>query len=333
MRIGDVGEFPLIERLAWIAGRGRADVVVGIGDDAAAVDLGGEDLVLLTVDSQVEGSHFVRGCIEPRVLGRRVLAVNTSDIAAMGGRPTHALVSLVLPTELELEWVEELYRGLAEEADRFGVAVVGGNVARCEDGIVLDLTLVGRVRREHLLTRAGAKPGDMALVTGSLGEAAAGLYLSSHPELEIPERDALLARHLAPTPRVEEGQVIGAAGLATAMIDLSDGLGSDIGHVCDRSGVGVRIHAAKLPVSPAVERVAEQIGKKAWELALFGGEDFELLFTASPHAAGVLAERVSAGTGTPVSVVGEVLPAPAGRRLVLPEGIEVPLEPRGFTHF
>lgn len=333
MRIGDVGEFPLIEHLARIAGRSRPDVVVGIGDDAAALDLGGEDLVLLTVDNQVEGIHFVRDRIAPRVLGRRLLAVNASDIAAMGGWPTHALVSLVLPTELEVGWIEELYAGLGEEADRFGVAVVGGNVARSEGGVVLDVTLVGRVGRRNLLTRAGAKPGDVVLVTGTLGEAAAGLYLSEHPELADPDREALLARHLAPSPRVREGQLIAASGLATAMIDLSDGLGSDIGHICDRSRVGVTLYADRLPIPVAVGRLSERIGRTPWDLALGGGEDYELCFTAPAAAAPALAERVTAHTGTPVSVVGEVLPMTAGRWLVLPNGRAGPLERRGFTHF
>ncbi|MBC7220769.1 thiamine-phosphate kinase [Candidatus Bipolaricaulota bacterium] len=333
MRIGDVGEFPVIERMAEIVGRTRPDVAVGIGDDAAALDLGGEDLILLTVDSQVEGRHFVRDRTEPQLLGRRLLAVNASDIAAMGGRPTHAVVSVVLPPELELAWVEALCTGLALEADQLGIGVVGGNVARSGDGIVLDLALVGRVARGRLLTRGGAKVGDLVLVTGALGEAAAGLYLSEHPEVAEADREALLARHLAPTPRVAEGQLIAASGLATAMIDLSDGLAGDVAHVCDRSGVGVRIHAPSLPVSPGVERVAARMGKQRWELALFGGEDFELVFTVPPDAADGLAARVSAEAGTPASVVGEVLPAGAGRWLVLPDGHEVPLEPRGFTHF
>lgn len=333
MRIGDVGEFLLIEHLARIAGRSRPDVVVGIGDDAAALDLGGEDLVLLTVDSQVEGTHFVRNRIPPRLLGRRLLAVNASDIAAMGGWPTHALVSLVLPTELAREWVEELYRGLGEEADRLGVAVVGGNVARSEGGIVLDVALVGRVARGKLLTRAGAKAGDVVLVTGALGEAAAGLYLSEHPEVADPDREVLLARHLTPCPRVREGQLISASGLATAMIDLSDGLGSDIGHICDRSRVGITLYADRLPISAAVGRLSERIGQMPWEVALGGGEDYELCFTAPAPAAPALGERITATTGTPVSVVGEILPMTEGRWLVLPSGRAVPLERRGFTHF
>lgn len=333
MRIGDVGEFPLIEHLARIAGRLRPDVVVGIGDDAAALDLGGEDLVLLTVDSQVEGTHFIRNRIPPRLLGRRLLAVNASDVAAMGGWPTHALVSLVLPTELAREWVEELYRGLGEEADRLGVAVVGGNVARTKGGVVLDVALMGRVARGNLLTRAGAKAGDVVLVTGALGEAAAGLYLSEHPDVADPEREALLARHLTPSPRVREGQLIAASGFATAMIDLSDGLGSDIGHICDQSRVGITLYADRLPISAAVGRMSKRIGQTPWDLALGGGEDYELCFTAPPPAAPALGERVTATTGTPVSVVGEILPMTEGRWLVLPNGRAVPLERRGFTHF
>ncbi len=333
MWVEDVGEFPLIARLAAIVGRARPDVLVGIGDDAAALDLGGDALVLLTVDSQVEGIHFVRHRIGPRLLGRRLLAVNASDIAAMGGEPTHALVSLVLPPGLELEWIEELYEGLRAEADPLGVSVVGGNVARSGDGVVLDLTLAGRVPRGELLTRAGARPGDRLLVTGTLGGAAAGLWLSGHPGIRIPEGEALLARHLAPTPRVREGRVIATSRLARALIDLSDGLGGDVVHLCDRSGVGVRVYVENLPLAPGVAHVAELSGRAPWELALYGGEDFELLCTAPPPAAEALAERVSAEAGTPASVVGEVLPAAAGRWLLLPDGREVPLTGKGFTHF
>jgi thiamine-monophosphate kinase len=335
LRLSDLGQFLLIERLSRIVASARPDVVAGIGDDAAALDLGGEELVLAKVDSQVEGVHFRRDRIPPHSLGRRSLAIVLSDIAAMGGRPTHALVSLALPADLEVTWVEDLYRGLREEGDRFGVAIVGGHTARSPVGVVIDVCLLGQVSRARILTRAGARPGDAVLVTGSLGDAAAGLALLDNPRLHLPAavRDGLIARHLTPTPRLPESAVIAASALATAMIDLSDGLASDISHVCNRSGVGVKLYADRLPISMAVGQVSERIGRAPWDLALGGGEDYELCFTAPAAAAPALAERVTAETSTPVTVVGEILPAPAGRWLVLLDGREVPLEAQGWRHF
>ncbi len=335
MQISELGEFPLIDRLAGIVSVERPDVVVGIGDDVAVLADTGNELLLATVDCQVEDVHFLRDRITPRQLGRRALAINLSDIASMGGEALYALVSLVLPAETEVAWIEEVSRGLREEADRFGVAVVGGNMARSPKGALLDVCVLGRVRREHLLLRSGARPGDRVLVTGSLGDSAAGLYLLLEPNLDVPaeDRERLLARHFTPTPRLREAAVIAQARLATAMIDVSDGLSSDVGHVCDRSGVGVRLWAARLPISSAARRVAELIGKPPWRLALEGGEDFELCFTAAPEAVETLADAVQHQTGTPVTVVGEVLPADEGRWLVLEDGREVPLEARGWEHF
>lgn len=335
MRVSELGEFPLIDRVGQIVGVERPDVVVGIGDDVAVLADQGDELILATVDSQVEGAHFLPGRITPRQLGRRALAINLSDIAAMGGRAQYALVSLALPADTEVAWVEELYRGLREEADRFGVAVVGGNMARSPGGVFVDVCVLGRVRREHLLLRSGAKPGDWVLVTGYLGDSAAGLSLLLDPALFVAEsdRELLLARHFTPTPRLPEAAVIARPGLATAMIDLSDGLSSDIGHICERSRVGVRLWAGRLPISPAARQVAALTGRAPWRLALEGGEDYELCFTAPSGAAEELAAAVSRETGTLVTVVGEILPAVEGRWLVLEDGQEVPLEARGWEHF
>jgi thiamine-monophosphate kinase len=334
MRVSDLGEFPLIERVRDILDVRRPDVAVGIGDDAAVLEAAGEDYRLVTVDSQVEGVHFLRERITPRQLGRRAVAINLSDIAAMGGRPEHALASLALPGDTEAAWVEELYRGMREEGERYQTAVIGGNMARSRQGIFIDVCVLGRVGREHLLLRSGARPGDRVLVTGGLGEAAAGLQLLLHPELSVDpaDREALLARTLTPTPRVREGQAIALLKRATAMIDLSDGLSSDIGHVCDRSQVGVRLRAEDLPIPAAVRRVADQLGRPAWELALSGGEDYELCFTAPPEAVDELAAAVGL-QNTAATVVGEILPAGDGRRLALPGGQETALEARGWQHF
>jgi thiamine-monophosphate kinase len=335
MRIADLGEFPLIDRVAKIVATDRSDVVVGIGDDVAVLENHGDEWLLAKVDIQVEGVHFVRDAIPPRQLGRRALIINLSDIAAAGGEPLYALVSLALPPDTEVEWVDEVYRGLREEGDRFGVAIVGGNMSRSPQGIVVDVFVLGRVQRQHLLLRSGARPGDRVLVTGWLGDSTAGLSLLLDPALSAPgaDRETLLARHFAPTPRLLESAILARSGSVTAMIDLSDGLSSDIGHICDQSQAGVRLWAERLPISPAARSVAQQVGKSPWQFALEGGEDYELCFTAPAAAAEELAAAVEGETGTPLSVVGEILGADEGRWLVLADGREVSLEARGWEHF
>ncbi len=335
MRVSALGEFPLIDRLERIVAIERPDIIVGIGDDVAVLAGEGDELILATVDSQVENVHFLRDVITPRQLGRRSLAINLSDIAAMGGKAQHALVSLALPADLEVAWVEELYRGLRQEGDRFGVAVVGGNVARSLEGVFIDVCVLGRVDRRHLMLRSGARPGDRVLVTGQLGDSAAGLIAVRRRDLPLTasEREMLLDRFLTPTPRLPEGAVIAGSGLATAMIDVSDGISSDVGHVCDRSQTGVRLRAERLPISRAARRVAELTDRPAWRLALEPSDDYELCFTAPPEAAEELTAAVQRETGTPVTAIGEILPGEEARWLVLEDGQEVVLEPKGWQHF
>lgn len=335
MRIADIGEFALIERLHGLVAVERPDVIVGIGDDVAVLSVDGDQWLLATVDCQVEDVHFLRRAITPAQLGRRALAINLSDLAAMGGYPLFALVSLGLPDSLDVLWVEELYHGLGHEARQHGVAIVGGNMTRSPGGIWVDVTVLGRVRRDEVVLRSGARPGDLVLVTGQLGAAAAGLQLLLDPELThvVGDPEPALTRHFTPTPRLAEAAVIARSRQATAMIDLSDGLSSDIGHICEQSGVGVRLWAAALPIAPAARAIAAARGEPPWNIALAGGEDYELCFTAPPDAAASLAAAIQEQTGAPVTVVGEILPAEAGRWMRLPEGDAIPLAPRGWEHF
>ena len=333
-RVGDLGEFPLIARLSGLVGPARPDVRVGIGDDVAVFEVGPGQCVLATCDAQVAGVHFLPDRVDPYRLGRRCAAVNLSDIAAMGGRPTHFLVSLALPPDTSVDFLEALYRGLASEAARYGADVLGGNVTRSAC-LQVDLTLLGEARADQVVRRSGARPGDRVLVTGALGTAAAGLELVRRPELELPAWAVEVVRdaYETPTPRLAESAALVRVGGVTAMIDVSDGLAQDLAHICQASGVGARLHAARLPVHEATRLVAQAAGVDPLDWALSGGEDYELLFTAPPEQADRLARAVQQATGTPVSVVGEVLPAAAGRRLVLPDGREVDLAARGWTHF
>lgn len=334
MRISEIGEFPLIDRVAKIVAVERSDVVVGIGDDVAIL-ADGEELILATVDSQVEDVHFLQTVITGRQLGRRALAINLSDIAAVGGRAEYALVSLALPPDTDVAWVEDLYRGLHEEGDRFETAIVGGNMATSPDRVFIDVCVLGRVPRDRVILRSGAQPGDQVLVTGSLGDAAAGLRVALDAELSVTarQRQGLLARYLTPTPRLREAGIIAGSAGATAMIDISDGLSSDIGHICDRSQVGVRLWAERLPVSRAAQRVAHLTGKSAWQLPLGASDDYELCVTVRPDAVEGLIEAVRRETGTLLTTIGHILPAREGRWLALGEGREMPLEPTGWQHF
>lgn len=335
MRVVDLGEFPLIERLKKIVHLERPDIIVGIDDDAAVLAAHDDELLLATVDSHIENVHFLPYLGTPRQLGRRALVVNLSDIAAMGGQPQFALVSLALPAETQVEWLEEFYRGLRAEADRFNVAVVGGNVTRSPAGLGADITVLGKVHRDNLLLRSGAQPGDSVLVVDRVGEAFAGLHLVFDPRLPVEPavREKLITRYIEPEPRLPEAAVIARSRLATAMLDVSDGLAGDLGHICEQSGVGVRIWAERLPIAPEARRVAAAMNTPPWQFALEGGDDYGLCLTARPEGAEQLCATVERETGTAVSIIGEILPPAEGRRLVLPSGHDIPLSVQAWQHF
>ncbi len=335
MTIDDLGEFGLIDRIRAQLPAHGGDVLVGVGDDVAVLRADGGRVWLATCDVQVEGAHFLKERIDPRDLGWKALAVNLSDIAAVGGLPRFALVSLGLPNGLDVAFVDGMYAGMREEAEAFGVEIVGGNVSRSRLGVFIDIFLLGEAPRENVLLRSGARAGDRVLVTGTLGDAAAGVALLLSPERSAGEsfRRVANARRDRPSPRVREGALIGSSHLATAMIDVSDGLAADLGHICERSGVSVRILAGKLPVTEENRLLSREHSGDEWQLSLHGGEDYELLFTAPPGRAEELAERIARETGTPVSIIGEILPAGRPPELALPDGSSALLSGAGWDHF
>ena len=244
-------------------------------------------------------------------------------------------MSLGLPRGLEADFVDELYAGLREEGGEYGVDIVGGNISRSGLGIFIDVFLLGEAIRENLVLRAGAAPGDRIMVTGTVGDAAAGVALLLDHGLTAGAAYTATARARrdCPTPRVREGALIGSLRLASAMIDVSDGIAGDLRHICEKSGVSVRVRAEKLPVSPENRALSRAARGDEWHFALHGGEDYELLFTAAPGRAEQLAQRITAETGTPVSVIGEIVTGGEPPELVLPDGSVVPLEESGWDHF
>jgi thiamine-monophosphate kinase len=325
-------EVALIEALAGIFGPPPAEIVLGIGDDCAALDLGGPDYLLWTVDTLMEGVHFDLAATSLGRLGHKSLAVNLSDIAAMGGEPLYALLSLGWPPQRDLEGALELGAGLARCAREYGVAVIGGDTVASPSGLTVTVTLLGRVPRPHLLRRAGARVGDGIYVTGPLGDAAAGLEvwrrrLALPPDLAAP----LLQAHFEPRPQLAAGRLLAREGLATACIDLSDGVASDLLHICRAGGVGARLDGDAVPVSLGVRAVARLTGLDPLELALQGGEDYHLLFTSPPGQAPRLADAFAQAGLPPPHPLGEIV---SGEEVtVIINEKEKVISGRGYDHF
>jgi thiamine-monophosphate kinase len=329
-RISDIGEFELLARIRdWLADSGP-EVVLGIGDDAAAFKLPDGRLGLLSSDLLLEGIHFDLSYTTPYQLGWKALAVNLSDIAAMGGVPRYALVSLALPGDTRLELADGFYQGLRCLGDEYSVAIIGGDTSASASGIMVSLSVWGEVEPDLLLSRRGAKVGDRLVVTGQLGEAAAGLaLLKANKSGSAP---GLVKRQLTPTPRCREARIIAQGRWANSMIDLSDGLASDIRRLAQESKVGAKIRLERLPVSQAVAEAAKQSGRSAYQLAVSGGEDYELLFTVSPDKIDQLTEAFGRQSQTPLSIIGQIEPAEQGICFLDAQGKKVDPE-TGYEHF
>jgi len=334
MKISDLGEFGLIDRIRKMLPGEVPGVIEGIGDDVAVLRGNGDKVWLVTCDVQMEGSHFLRDSVNPRDLGHKALAINLSDIAATGGTPSFALISLGLPKDLPVAFIDELYAGLRAEAEASGTGIIGGNISGSRLGFFIDIFLLGEAPQQEVLLRSGAHPGDRVLVTGTLGDAAAGVAMCLDPNLATEDEYARLVsqRFNRPTPRLREGRLIASLRKATAMLDISDGLAGDLGHICERSDVGVRIFADKLPVSAENRILSRKVHGNEWHFSIFGGEDYELLFTAPPEHADELARQIMKETKTPVAIIGEILPASEGRQLMLSDGTTKPLEAKAWDH-
>ena len=328
-------EFEWIARIRAGIPDAAPGVEIGPGDDCAAVEGRAGFLTLLTVDALVDGRHFERSWIDPEALGRRLVAINVSDIAAMGGVPRWGLLSLVVPQPLADPWIEGIGRGAAAALHEFGAALVGGNLSGTGGALVADLALVGEVERERVLRRSAALPGDVIGITGDLGAAAMALAVRSRAAPRSADEFAVVRRHIEPRPRVAEGRALSAAGGVGAAIDVSDGLLADLGHLCAASGVGAEVEVARVPISESARTLAARMGVDAEALALAGGEDYELLFTARAEAFDAIARSIHEATGTPVRAIGRVVERDACPRVraVGPDGLERTPPDGGWDHF
>lgn len=325
MRLCDIGEFGLISTIKGMVSDGEG-VLAGIGDDAAVITISAGKVVLITSDILHEGVDFELRYTEAYLLGRKAVAVSLSDLAACGGRPRAFLTSIALTPDTEVGFVEELYKGMLEEAGRFGISLVGGDTSK-GGALVIAIVLLGEADVGEIVYRRGARVGDLIFVTGTLGDAALGLV-----ELKKGGKGELVRRHLAPTPRVAAGYQIARRGLATAMIDISDGLVADLHHLAEASGVGGKLWLSSIPLSEDYQREVKEYTEDPYLLALTGGEDYELLFTSPPERSKEIV-GVAREIGIPITQVGEVVSADMGVRIYKDDGTEYRLEQSGYDHF
>ncbi len=313
----DIGEFGLIRKISQRSKKRDSSVLVGIGDDAAVINVGvglaptqkGQPQglpLLITTDSLVEDIHFRRS-YPPETIGWKALAVNISDIAAMGGVPEYYLLSLSIPERVSVEYVDRFYSGMAGAAGKYGLSLIGGDTTASPDRIYITITVIGKAG-ENVLLRKGARPGDAIFVTGTVGDSALGLKILEEHTPPLPPLTKggmggwLINRHLRPIPRVKEGAFLAKSGMVTSMIDISDGLLADMGHICEESRVGARIYAGKLPLSPGFRALSEEYG--GMEIALGGGEDYELLFTVRSED---IENFMSRSEGIRYTRIGEII--------------------------
>jgi thiamine-monophosphate kinase len=315
--LASLGEFGLLARLLPRLPQ-RRDVLLGPGDDCAVLRARGEAL-LFTIDALVDGVHFGRDWLSPDALGRKAFAVNASDIAAMGGRPRWCVTHIAAPPRTPAATVDAIARGVASAAAAAGASAVGGNLTRAAE-LSVTVALIGTAPARPL-TRAGARPGDVLYVTGRLGDAALGVRQLRRSRRA---RSAAVARFRSPIARLQAGALLARRRLASAMIDISDGLLQDLGHLCRASRVGARVDLAALPCTAAVRRAGI-------ELALNGGEDYELLFAVPPRRHAAL-RRAAAQLGCRVTRIGEIVHG-VGEVEVVGTGADVADRLAGHDHF
>ena len=316
-----------------------SSLIVGVGDDAAVAAPQRGALQVLTTDALVEGIHFERRFSSLADVGYKAIAVNASDVAAMGGTPALALLSLMLPTGTLMEEIDSLLDGALEMAALARLHIVGGNIARSPGPLIVDVALTGHVRPRRILTRSGGRPGDTLYVTGLIGAAAAGLEWLREAAGRSAEQLAgesapgelaeCVRRHRRPEPRLRIGAILGQTRAASACVDLSDGLADAVRQIADASGTGASIDAAALPIHPAARLWFSEHGQDAVNCSMTGGDDYELLFAVRPKAGGRLRGVIRETRGVPVTRIGELTKDPAV--VVVADG-RVDEVPAGFSH-
>ncbi len=337
-RLSNLGEFNLIQSIPRQLSTQGFLPTIGLGDDAAVFSPSSPQHVVLSTDLLIEEIHFTRKTATLYNIGYKAAAVNLSDMAAMGATPTGIFVSIALPSSLIQQDWQEFYRGLGAPCKTHKVRLLGGDTSSSPTSLFISITIIGQAHPEHILTRNGAKTGDLIYVSGTLGDSAAGFaYLKKYktppkPSTLSTPMSYLVHRHLNPTPRVALGQHLASQPYASAAMDLSDGLSRDLQHLCRQSRVGALIYSSHIPMSQQMQRYAKRIHTTPLHWSLHGGEDYELLFTI-PQKWEYELEKFIKRRRIPISQIGTIQPKGFGIRIEHSENIQDYLQPQGYEHF
>ena len=330
MKIEELGEFGFIDRITEGCLVRPQGIIKAIGDDCAVLKSPDGSAILLTTDMLVENVHFRCDRTTPFLLGRKSLAVNISDIAAMGGNPKEALVAMAIPKQSEIEFLDGLYDGIKSIAAEYDINLLGGDTASSPKNLVISITLMGEAPEDEVLYRSGAVAGDIIFLTGTVGSSAAGLDLAIKNR-RFDDKDLLIAAHFEPVPHVKAGRIIATSKIANSLIDVSDGVSSDLGHICTESGVGAIIEFARIPVTDQLREYCEKFGLALEKLALHGGEDYVLLGTAPEKSVKTL-KRALKSDDCSFFPIGRITEE-KGLRVQYDDGRIQEIDDSGFDHF
>ncbi|MBN2062543.1 MAG: thiamine-phosphate kinase [Deltaproteobacteria bacterium] len=333
MKLKQIGEFGFINRIMRGCLIRESGIIKSIGDDSAVFSIPENEVILVTTDLLIEGVHFIRKATSGFNLGHKAMAVNLSDIAAMGGTAREAFVSIGIPPDCPVEFLDDLYNGMKALAAEYEVNLLGGDTTRSGRDLIINVSITGSAARDKIVYRDNAANGDLLFTTGNLGDSRAGLHLVlNDTESEYPEFDFLKKAHFLPKAYLHEGKFLASTGSTSAMIDISDGLSSDLAHIIEGSNTGARIYADKLPISPALRKFCALFNFDETNFAVSGGEDYTLLFTLRPERADEISEKYLSLFGEKLIGLGEI--TETGKiELIMPDGASRAIEPSGWDHF
>lgn len=331
-KLSSIGEFGLIKRISSLFTQNLPEGIIGIGDDCAVIPLDNHNALLVTTDMLIEDSHFLLSKIRSYELGYKSLAVNLSDIAAMGGKPESAFLSIGIPYNIEVEWLDDFFNGLKSLLDKTGTKLLGGDTTKSPDKLVINIVLIGKVSLQNIRKRSMAKPGDIICLTGTVGDSGGGLCVLLQNLNEDEESNYLVEKHHMPFPQLKEGEWLARQNGVNAMIDLSDGIESDIQRIMESSHIGAEIELAKLPVSEQLKSICKKFQWDLYEIAATGGEDYCLMVTIDKQHFDEIQVGFEKKFGCRLFNIGKITERQNGL-IFKSNGKIVILKKHGFDHF